>query len=95
MKAHLRLAIFLLFVVVTGELVLRALRPWFSYQRAFLVCAVAFFIGGLTLLVLASRARAEVNEEHYVAPRVRIAQALLLFSAGIATLLFSRWAVHR
>jgi len=91
MNAHLRLVFLLLFVIVLGELVLHALRPWFSYQRAFLLCAIAFFIAGLTLAVLALRESREIDSEHYMAPRVRVAQALLLFSAGIATLLFRHW----
>lgn len=95
MKAHVRLVFFLLIVIVLGELVLRALRPWFSYQRAFSVCAIAFFAAGVTLLILASRAPREADLEHYVAPRIRFLQALFFLSAGVVTLLFSHWAVRR
>jgi hypothetical protein len=92
MNPHFRLMLVILIVIILGELTLRLLLPWITYNRLFFACAMAFFLASAILLIIAWRVRAKVVSEDNAGVRIRLIQAAFFFCAGIATLAFSHWA---
>lgn len=93
MNTHVALVIILLIVIVLGETVLWLLKPWFTYDRGFLVCALAFFLASTILFIAVWRLRAKPPLDG-LSKRVRLLQALLCLCAGITTLVFRGWLAY-